>query len=79
MPGPELTFKPESLVRKLISIFGIHNYRPEHLSDAIKFLLEQADNFPLFQLVEKSLSLDKINEAIEFATEFKPVRVMIKP
>jgi len=79
MPGPELTFKPESLVRKLISIFGIHNYRPEHLSDAIKFLLEQADKYPFSQLVEKSFSLDKINEAIEFATEFKPVRVMIKP
>lgn len=79
MPVPELTLKPESLVRKLISIYGVHNYRPEHLNKAIEFLLEQADNYPFAELVERSFPLEKINEAIKFATNFKPLRVMIEP
>ena len=79
MPGPEVAFNPESLVRKLNSIHGVHNYRPEHLSQAILFLSEQKDCYPFDRLVEKSFALDKINEGLEYAISRQPVRVMIKP
>lgn len=79
MPGPKVELNPEHLVRKLNSIHGVHNYRPEHLSQAILFLSEQKDCYPFDRLVEKSFALDKINEGLEYAISRQPVRVMIKP
>ncbi|MBK9937513.1 MAG: alcohol dehydrogenase catalytic domain-containing protein [Chitinophagaceae bacterium] len=49
-PSPDLVLKPETIVRKCISIFGIHNYSPQTLSEAI-ILMEK--NYKFFKILEK--------------------------
>ncbi|MET0295987.1 MAG: zinc-binding dehydrogenase, partial [Microbacterium sp.] len=40
--APPAAFSAESVVRRLLTIRGVHNYRPEHLLIAVRFL-ERAD------------------------------------
>ena len=78
-PGPDLSVDPEFLVRNLVRLVGVHNYHPKDLHTAVEFLSVNAENFPFAQLVARSFLLQEINEAVKFALEQKPVRVMVKP
>ena len=78
-PSPAISLDPEFLVRNLIHLVGVHNYRPDDLQAAISFLEESGSTFPFRELVEKSFSLLDINEAVNFALREKPIRVMVRP
>ena len=78
-PSPAIAIDPEFIVRNLIHVAGVHNYRPSDLQDGLLFLQKYGLQFPFRQLVEKSFALSDINEAVEFALREKPIRVMIKP
>ena len=78
-PSPGISVDPEFLVRNLVRLVGVHNYHPKDLITAVEFLSLHADNFPFGQLVACSFSLQEINEAVKYALEQKPVRVMVKP
>lgn len=79
MPSPNVHFDPEFVVRNLVTIKGVHNYRPDDLWQAIAFLQEHHHQFPFSGLVEKTFSLEKINEAVDYAIQHKPIRVMVQP
>ncbi|MEE2642492.1 MAG: alcohol dehydrogenase catalytic domain-containing protein [Planctomycetota bacterium] len=79
MPTDAIQLDPEQLVRRLQTLVGVHNYLPRHLEEAIDFLASQAEEFPFEQLVEKTFALQEINEAVRFAIDAAPVRVMIVP
>jgi len=70
---------PEHVVRQLLSIHGVHNYRPEDLSTAVAFLNQHHTDYPFSQLVEKTFPLDQANEAFAYAVEQRPIRVAIVP
>ena len=70
---------PEQIVRKWLSIRGVHNYAPEDLQTAVSFLKSFGDQFPFEELVQHTFPLSKINEAIEFAMRDRPIRVAIRP
>ncbi len=70
---------PEQVVRQLLSIHGVHNYRPEDLSTAVEFLQEHHAAYPFSQLVEKTFALEKANEAFQYAVDHRPIRVAIVP
>ena len=38
LPGPSLAVDPESVVRRWLTITGVHNYEPRHLRQALDFL-----------------------------------------
>jgi alcohol dehydrogenase len=78
-PGPKLQAAGEQIIRKMLSIYGVHNYSPRDLQDAILFLKLQSKNYPFQQLISKKFSLENIHEAFLFAKEETPLRVMIKP
>ncbi|MBT6724431.1 MAG: alcohol dehydrogenase, partial [Planctomycetaceae bacterium] len=78
-PSPAISLDPEFLVRNLIQLVGVHNYRPDDLQAAISFLEESGSHFPFRELVEKSFALEDINEAVDFALREKPIRVMVRP
>jgi threonine 3-dehydrogenase len=42
---------PERVVRRQLSVFGVHNYEPRHLSAALSFLRDTRDRFPWRDLV----------------------------
>lgn len=70
---------PETLVRRLISIHGVHNYTPDDLRTAVRFLAENHMKYPLGELVARTFALDDINTAIPYAVRNRPVRIAIVP
>ena len=78
-PGPLMAIAPEDLVRRMLTIRGLHNYLPTDLEHALRFLEEAHHRYPFGKLVSRSFSLEQIQEAFEYAVERQPVRVAIRP
>lgn len=79
MPSPAVSMDPELIVRRCLSIRGVHNYAPVDLVTAIRFLSDAGQKYPFAELVAKQFALADINEAIEFAIENRPVRIAVCP
>jgi threonine 3-dehydrogenase len=79
MPSPTVSFDPERVVRRCISIHGVHNYSPTDLLVAIEFLTNFATDFPFAELIEREFSLSDVNEAIQYAVEHRPFRIAVCP
>jgi alcohol dehydrogenase len=75
----KVQWDPEQIVRRLLTIHGIHNYRPQALLSAVEFLRANQTAYPFAPLVEASFPLDQINEAIQLAIDAKPCRIAIRP
>lgn len=78
-PSRSVQIDPESVVRRLLTIRGVHNYAPQDLLAAVKFLTHAHMRFPFAELVEQSFPLSQVNEAIELALRSRPVRLAIHP
>ena len=78
-PGRAMELSPEKVVRRLLRIEGVHNYRPEDLRAAIEFLESAPADSPARNLVEREFRLDEVNEAFEFALDHRPLRVSVRP
>lgn len=50
-PNGAIALDPEQVVRRQLSIFGVHNYEPRHLGAALDFLGDTRDRFPWADLV----------------------------
>ncbi|ORW29526.1 dehydrogenase [Mycobacterium paraense] len=50
-PDAPVAVDAEAVVRRQLSIFGVHNYEPRHLTAALNFLHETRDRFPWADLV----------------------------
>ena len=50
-PNGTIALDPEQVVRRQLSIFGVHNYEPRHLGAALDFLGDTRDRFPWADLV----------------------------
>lgn len=61
--APPLGLQAEHLIRRLLTIRGVHNYRPGHLAQAVGFL-ERADHRAFASLVGEILPLDRAAEAL---------------
>lgn len=79
MQSRPVQIDPEILVRRWISIHGVHNYIPGDLQAAVRFLVEHHSRFPFHELVARTFPLQQVNEAVEFSLENRPVRVAIIP
>ena len=79
MPGKEVRLDAEQIVRRLLTIRGVHNYAPRDLQEGVDFLRRTDEQTPFAQLVEKTYCLEQIGEALEYAMHHRPVRVAIRP
>jgi putative phosphonate catabolism associated alcohol dehydrogenase len=59
-PDTVVALDPESVVRRQLSILGVHNYEPRHLSAALRFLRDTSDRFPWPDLVAEPSPLADI-------------------
>lgn len=50
-PGPDTRINLERVVRRLITIRGVHNYAPRHLAAAVRFLADHGSRFPFEEMV----------------------------
>lgn len=77
-PQPDLAINAEQIVRKLITIKGLHNYNAADFIMAVDFIEQQHTNFPFESMVHDGFSLDEVNEAFEYGMTENPFRVGIK-
>jgi len=73
----KLQLDPESIIRKLISIKGLHNYNYDDFISAVKFINHHHDDYPFKDVVAKEFNLFQADEAFTYAVEHKPLRVGI--
>lgn len=77
-PGSILDIDANQITRKCLTIKGIHNYRPEHLGMALKFLENNYEKYPFNEIVKVSYPLSEINEAVKTAGSGEYIRVGIR-
>lgn len=78
-PGPEVGIDPESIVRRLVTVAGVHNYAAPQLVRAVEFLERSWRELPLDELVGATHPLTELDVAIEEAATGLHVRVGVAP
>ena len=78
-PGSTLTLDGNDILRRWITIKGVHNYHPRHLVQALDFVIGNRARFPFAEMVESKFSLDQIDEAFARAADRSVLRAAIVP
>lgn len=76
-PQKPLSINPEEIIRKILTIKGIHNYNVDDLITAVAFVEEYSRTYQFEQLIEQTFDLENIQSAFEYALEHNPYRVGI--
>ncbi|UBM59051.1 zinc-binding dehydrogenase [Marinilongibacter aquaticus] len=78
-PQRNISINAERLVRGLISIKGLHNYKPKDLDQAVSFLTKAKTRYPFAELVGKEYDLFALDAAFETGNQGQYFRVGIRP
>ncbi|WP_062377257.1 zinc-binding dehydrogenase [Demequina pelophila] len=60
-PAPPVPFDAERMVRRWLTVAGVHNYEPRHLQRAVDFLATTADRLPWAGLVSAPRGLEALS------------------
>lgn len=74
-----LSINAENIVRRLLTIKGLHNYIPEDLYLGIRFLLANKNKYPFESLVSHDYQLEKLDDAFKAANLGHSYRVGVRP
>jgi putative phosphonate catabolism associated alcohol dehydrogenase len=77
-PARPLAVSAETIVRKLLSIQGVHNYAPQDLCAALDFLQHHHAQFPFEELVARTFPLEDAGAAFLHASESGALRVAVR-
>ena len=75
----DLAVNAEKVVRNILTIKGLHNYIPEDLANAIRFLSAVKDRYPFGQLVDQEFPLTQLDQAFDTANNHGHYRVGVFP
>jgi putative phosphonate catabolism associated alcohol dehydrogenase len=78
-PSPAIPVTIEQIVRRNLTIHGVHNYAPRHLVQAVEFLENERQNYPLGNLVAEWFPLAQVEDAFRRASLPSSVRVGVVP
>lgn len=78
-PDTRLELTGEQVIRKCLSIHGIHNYAPEHLSEAVRFLNRTDHRFPYASLTSPPIPLAELEHGFRMAETHRWHRVSVRP
>ncbi|WP_396599746.1 alcohol dehydrogenase catalytic domain-containing protein [Frigoribacterium sp. R86507] len=78
-PSPAVPLDAESVVRRLVTVRGVHNYAPQHLVEAVRFVEERRAAWPLDALVGETVALRDLDAGIATAAAGGSVRVGVRP
>jgi putative phosphonate catabolism associated alcohol dehydrogenase len=67
----------ERIIRKCLTLRGVHNYSPHHLQQGIAFLERTVGQFPYSDLVSPPIQLSRFDEAVELSTLRRWLRVAV--
>jgi alcohol dehydrogenase len=77
-PVGEVSIQPEQILRRQLTINGVHNYIPGDLTAAVEFLSACSQQFRFEALFGATFSLDEIETALQVAA-VSTSRVMVLP
>ena len=78
-PGAPVELSLEQVVRRLLTIRGVHNYAPRHLERAIEFLTAHHRDAPFASLVSRWYPLREVELAFEESQRSDVIRVGVAP
>jgi hypothetical protein len=70
---------PEMVVRRMLTIRGVHNYTPRDLATALDFLDGPGEAYPFTGLVGRTFRLDEVEQAFVYAHAHPGSRVAVVP
>ncbi len=79
VPTRPLSLAAESIVRRMLSIRGLHNYAPQDLQTGLDFLARSHSQYPFAEAVSATFDLQDVEKAFDFAIQHHPLRVMVRP
>jgi alcohol dehydrogenase len=78
-PVGEVRLDPEAVVRRMLTIRGVHNYHPRDLGRALGFLAGPGREFPWRDLIAAEYPLEQADRAFAEAHTRPGLRVMVVP
>jgi putative phosphonate catabolism associated alcohol dehydrogenase len=78
-PDAHMTLDGNQILRRWLTIRGVHNYHPRHLVQALDFVTANRERFPFSDLVDAQFSLDELDTAFARAAERSVLRAAIVP
>lgn len=78
-PQSMVSLDANLILRKLITVTGVHNYHPRHLIEALDFVTACRDRFPFAELVDGKYPLHEVGQAMRDAEARKVLRAAITP
>jgi putative phosphonate catabolism associated alcohol dehydrogenase len=67
------------ILRKLVTLRGVHNYHPRNLPEALDFVVANRERFPFHELVDGKYRLDEVGKAMRDAADRRVLRAAIVP
>ncbi len=74
-PATPVSFSMDTLVRRNLSVSGVHNYGPRHLLQAVRFLESAESRFPFASLVSDWFPLSETPAALTAAMNPACIRI----
>jgi putative phosphonate catabolism associated alcohol dehydrogenase len=78
-PNSSVSIDANLILRKLITLRGVHNYHPRNLAEAMDFVQANRGRFPFHELVDGKYGLDEVGRAMKDAEERRVLRAAIIP
>jgi threonine dehydrogenase-like Zn-dependent dehydrogenase len=78
-PTPTVPIDPECVVRRMLTIRGVHNYAPCDLEKALAFLAGPGRLLPFAGLIGQSFPLEQAEQAFSQAHAHPGLRVAVLP
>jgi len=67
------------LLKKMLTLRGVHNYRPRNLVEALDFVVANRRRYPFRELVDGKYALDRVGDAMADAVAQRVLRAAIVP
>ena len=78
-PDARVSIDANLLVRRYLTLRGVHNYHPRHLVQALDFVVANRDRFPFADIVDATFALADLDEAFRKAADRSVLRAAVVP
>ncbi len=78
-PNALVTLDANLILRKMVTLRGVHNYHPRHLVQALDFAVSHQQQYPFKRLVDGHYTLEQVDQAMHDAATQQVLRAAILP
>jgi alcohol dehydrogenase len=78
-PEANVTIDANMMLKRCITLRGVHNYHPRHLIQALDFVMANRKRFPFKDIVDSKFALEDLDIAFKKASERTVLRAAIVP